>query len=111
LVAQFVAIYYLFRISTAPLTTIYRVAGQEHLILVNQIVLFLFRIVPLVFGIMVLNYQFGLVFLSIGSVCGYIFGFWKVGRLVGYNVAKTFIIQLIAYLSLTSVLWLLKELL
>jgi O-antigen/teichoic acid export membrane protein len=102
-VCQYIAVYYLFRLSTSPFTGLYRIGKVEHLSLVNQVVLLLFRIVPLMIGFYLFDYAIALALFSVGSVLGYLFGFWQVGKLIDLKFWKTFVIQGFIFIATCSV--------
>jgi O-antigen/teichoic acid export membrane protein len=101
-VCQYIAVYYLFRLSTSPFTGLYRIGKVEHLSLINQVVLLLFRIVPLLVGFYLFDYATALALFSIGSVLGYLFGFWQVGKLIELKFWKTFVLQGLIFIGTCS---------
>lgn len=111
LIIQYLALYYLFRLASSPLSGLYRVANQEKKSFITQVVLFTGRILPLAIGLYYFDLETGLLLLAIGSVIGYLFHFWQMTRIAGISFWKPSIIQLSLFASLVFIFYSLKFLL
>lgn len=89
MVVQYLALYYLFRLSTFPFTAIYRVTREEKRSLQTQIVLFVLRLGPLWIGLLYFQLETALLLLAIGGILGYCHLFYqlmKIARLPFWSV-------------------------
>ncbi len=109
LMAQYLAVFALFRLCTSPLSAIYRVAEKEHYALRSQIVLFLLRCLPLAFGLYFLPLLDALLCFALGSMLGYWFHFYQVSRIGAFPFARILLKQIMLFILFCGVLWLLKD--
>lgn len=82
--AQYLSVFILFRLTTAPLSALYRVAQKESMALITQAVLFVLRVIPLAVGLYWYSLEVGVLLFALGSLFGYWFHFYqvcKIGRL------------------------------
>jgi O-antigen/teichoic acid export membrane protein len=107
-IAQYLAFFVLFRLSTSPLSAIYRVAEAERASFVTQIVLFLSRIIPLAIGLYWFSLHQALFFFAAGSLLGYFFHFHQLCRIGQLPFLRTILLQSLIFALLCSLLWAIK---
>ena len=109
--AQYMAFFVLFRLSTSPLSAIYRVAKQEQQALVTQSVLFVLRVMPLAVGLYWFSLYDGLLFFAVGSLLGYWFHFYQLCRVGELPFLRTILWQCAIFSLSCGLLWIIKYLL
>lgn len=109
--AQYMAFFVLFRLSTSPLSAIYRVAKQEQQALVTQSVLFVLRVLPLAVGLYCFSLYDGLLFFAVGSLLGYWFHFYQLCRVGELPFFRTILWQCAIFSLSCGSLWIIKYLL
>lgn len=106
--AQYLAVFALFRLCTSPLSAIYRVAEKEHYALRSQFILFVLRCLPLVLGVYFLSLYNTLFCFALGSMIGYWFHFYQVSRIGALSFARILSKQIFLFVLLCGILWVLK---
>lgn len=95
--AQYLSFAILFRMSSSPLSGIYRVTMAEKMSLLTQIVMFFTRTIPLAVGLIWFTFYQALLMFAIGSLLGYLFHFYQLCKLGNLPFLKSVGIQFLIF--------------
>ncbi|WP_020539067.1 oligosaccharide flippase family protein [Lewinella cohaerens] len=95
--AQYLSFAILFRMSSSPLSGVYRVAMAEKMSLLTQIVMFFTRTIPLAVGLIWFTFYQALLMFAIGSLMGYLFHFYQLCKLGSLPFFKSVGIQFLIF--------------